>query len=106
MELFILPIFITALSGTTVPLDHPKRDRVSGDSVLRIKSVKQKAGLSAVAVQELVAALNADNIKIRIEAANQLVNRIGNAAVEPVKAVLQKRRHPANMFIAYGCCIA
>ncbi|MBX3253201.1 MAG: HEAT repeat domain-containing protein [Chitinophagaceae bacterium] len=99
--IYIADFYNSIIGHYEVPLDHPKRDRVSG-RIWRITYKGQsnkKQDLSAAAVQELVAALNADNIKIRMEAANQLVNRIGNAAAEPAKAVLLKKDAGSREYI-------
>jgi len=46
-----------------------------------------------------VTALNADNIKIRIEAANQLVDRIGVTATEPAKSILVKKDATSREYV-------
>ncbi|MBX2925346.1 MAG: c-type cytochrome [Chitinophagaceae bacterium] len=91
--IYIADFYNSIIGHYEVPLDHPKRDRISG-RIWRITykgRSNKKQDLSAANVQELSAALNADNIKIRMEAANQLADRIGNDAIEPAKAVLAKK---------------
>ncbi|MCC6287945.1 MAG: c-type cytochrome [Chitinophagaceae bacterium] len=91
--IYIADFYNSIIGHYEVPLDHPKRDRISG-RIWRITYKGQsnkKQDLSIASVKELFAALNADNIKIRMEAANQLTDRIGKAAIEPAKAILQKK---------------
>lgn len=99
--IYIADFYNSIIGHYEVPLDHPKRDRISG-RIWRITykgASNKKQDLMAATAQDLIAALNADNIKIRIEAANQLVNRIGNAAVEPAKAVLAKKDATSREYV-------
>lgn len=88
--LYIADFYNSIIGHYEVPLDHPKRDRVSG-RIWRV-TYKGKSGKSTnwtqASLQELIKALNGDNIKNRLTAANELVDRIGNNAVAPLKEKL------------------
>ncbi|MFT3948308.1 MAG: HEAT repeat domain-containing protein [Agriterribacter sp.] len=91
--IYIADFYNSIIGHYEVPLDHPMRDRIRG-RIWRITYKGQsnkKQDLSTATAKELFAALNADNIKIRMEAANQLTGRIGKDAIEPAKAMLQKK---------------
>ncbi|MFT3747356.1 MAG: c-type cytochrome [Agriterribacter sp.] len=91
--IYIADFYNSIIGHYEVPLDHPKRDRIRG-RIWRITYKGQsnkKQDLTTATAKELFAALNADNIKIRMEAANQIAGRIGKDAIEPAKAILQKK---------------
>lgn len=99
--IYIADFYNSIIGHYEVPLDHPKRDKIRG-RIWRITYKGQsnkKQDLTAATATELINALNADNIKIRIEAANQLVNRIGNGAIEPAKSVLTKKDVAAREYV-------
>src|SRR5690606_31317696 len=73
-----------------VPLDHPKRDKTRG-RIWRITYKGKehgKANLITAPLDELVAALDHDNLVVRFAAANQLVQRFGGPAVEAVTTLI------------------
>lgn len=99
--IYIADFYNSIIGHYEVPLDHPKRDRIRG-RIWRITYKGQsnkKQDLSTATAKELFAALNAENIKIRIEAANQLTDRIGIDAVEPAKAMLQKKDASTRQYV-------
>lgn len=99
--IYIADFYNSIIGHYEVPLDHPKRDRVSG-RIWRVTYKGQsnkKQDLTTATVQELIAALNANNIKIRIEAANQLVNRIGKSAIDPATSVLTKKGATSRQYV-------
>jgi len=91
--LYIADFYNSIIGHYEVPLDHPKRDRVSG-RIWRV-TYKGKAGKpvdwTQATVQELLKALNADNIRNRMTAASELADRIGKDAVTPVKERLNDK---------------
>jgi putative heme-binding domain-containing protein len=99
--IYVADFYNSIIGHYEVPLDHPKRDRIRG-RIWRITYKGQsnkKQDLSIAAAKELFAALNADNIKTRMEAANQLVDRIGKDAVEPAKAMLANKEGSSREYV-------
>lgn len=91
--LYIADFYNSIIGHYEVPLDHPKRDKARG-RIWRItykgKSNERKDWTKA-SVEELVKALDNDNMFIRMTAADQLADRIGGEAVQPVAAVLGEK---------------
>ncbi|HEX8039800.1 MAG TPA: c-type cytochrome, partial [Chryseosolibacter sp.] len=84
--LYIADFYNSIIGHYEVPLDHPKRDKIRG-RIWRItyKGKENKyQDLSAATATALVAALDHNNLVTRFAAADQLVDRIGQAAVQPV----------------------
>ncbi|MDQ2656850.1 MAG: c-type cytochrome, partial [Bacteroidota bacterium] len=74
-----------------VPLDHPKRDKVRG-RIWRITykgKDNDRQDLTTASIGQLISALDHENLVIRFTAADQLVERIGKAAVTPVEALIK-----------------
>jgi putative heme-binding domain-containing protein len=88
--LYIADFYNSIIGHYEVPLDHPKRDKIRG-RIWRItyegKGHKQN-NLTTAPLEQLVASLDHDNLVVRFAAANQLVERIGKSAVEPVMALV------------------
>lgn len=86
--LYIADFYNSIIGHYEVPLDHPKRDRIRG----RIWRVTYKGksndyqDLTVASADELIASLNHDNMIARFAAADQLADRVGDAAAEPVLA--------------------
>src|SRR5205085_11562629 len=78
-----------------VPLNHPGRDRTSG-RIWRIvpgegsgfRGQGSVGDLSNAPVEDLIKTLAHPNITARMLAMDQLSDRIGKAAVEPLRAVV------------------
>lgn len=99
--IYIADFYNSIIGHYEVPLDHPKRDRVSG-RIWRVTykgKTNKPVDQATATVQELVTALNADNIRNRMTAANELVERTGEAAITPVKEVLAKKNVTAREYI-------
>ena len=89
--LYIADFYNSIIGHYEVPLDHPKRDKTRG-RIWRITYKGKEHGqndLTTASVDELVAALNHDNLVVRFAAANQLVERIGEPAVEAVATLVE-----------------
>ena len=88
--LYIADFYNSIIGHYEVPLDHPKRDRIRG-RIWRItykgKSNDQQ-DLTAASAEDLVRALDHDNIVIRLAAADQLSERIGKPATELVSDLI------------------
>lgn len=99
--LYVADFYNSIIGHYEVPLDHPKRDRIRG-RIWRI-TYKGKSNpytdLKKATQEQLLAALDADNIKIRLEAANQLVDRMGKEAIQPVKDILNKPQISGRQYI-------
>lgn len=99
--LYIADFYNSIIGHYEVPLDHPKRDKFRG-RIWRItyKGKKNKpTDLTTASVESLVESLDKDNMPIRMAAADQLADRIGSAAVEPVKALLNQKEISARQYI-------
>src|SRR5690606_4264724 len=88
--LYIADFYNSIIGHYEVPLDHPKRDKVRG----RIWRVTYKGksnklqDLTTAPAEQLVSALDNENLVIRFAAADQLVERIGSSATKPVEALV------------------
>lgn len=85
--LYVADFYNAIIGHYEVPLDHPKRDKQRG-RIWRItyKGKKNdKLDLSAMDTDGLIAQLNNNNLPIRMAATDQLTDRIGPDAIEPLK---------------------
>lgn len=99
--IYVADFYNSIIGHYEVPLDHPKRDRISG-RIWRITykgKANKRIDLKTAGLDQLMASLDADNIKIRLEAANQLVDRIGNPAINAAKDVIGKKESSARQYI-------
>ena len=91
--LYVADFYNSIIGHYEVPLDHPKRDKVRG----RIWRITYKGddrqspspNLAAASTQELLAALDHDNLVVRMTAADQLADRVGKEAIRPVAELLR-----------------
>ena len=94
--LYIADFYNSIIGHYEVPLDHPKRDKIRG-RIWRItykgKSVKPQ-DLTSASPEALISALDDDNLIVRLAAADQLAERIGNTAVDPVKKLVETAESP------------
>jgi putative heme-binding domain-containing protein len=98
--LYIADFYNRIIGHYEVPLDHPGRDRERG----RIWRVlyrgegavpsSRPADLSRASAAELIAALRAPNLTSRLLATDQLTDRIGAEAVEPLRQALAEDPSP------------
>jgi putative heme-binding domain-containing protein len=99
--LYIADFYNSIIGHYEVPLNHPKRDRIRG-RIWRItykgEDNKPKDWTSASA-DELVSALDTDNLVVRMAAADQLADRIGKSAVAPVTRLINKKGVSARAYI-------
>ncbi len=94
--LYIADFYNRIIGHYEVPLDNPGRDHVRG----RIWRITYKGQLTKqgtqdwtkASVAELLEALSTDNLPIRMTATDQLVHRIGQPSVEPIRQLLNRRR--------------
>ncbi len=98
--LYIADFYNSIIGHYEVPLDHPKRDKIRG-RIWRItyKGKENKyEDLSTANEKELVAALDHNNLVTRLAAADQLVDRIGQAAVQPVLDLINSKEVSARAY--------
>lgn len=106
--LYVADFYNAIIGHYEVPLGHPKRDKQRG----RIWRITYKGehndvkDLTSATTDELVNALDADNIATRMLAADQLVDRIGAAAADPLKQVVANastspRKYLHSLWVLY-----
>lgn len=99
--LYIADFYNSIIGHYEVPLNHPKRDKIRG-RIWRI-TYKGKANelkdLSTANVSELVTALDHDNLVIRLAAADELSERIGKDAAEPLNTLIADEDVSARAYI-------
>lgn len=90
--LYVADFYNRIIGHYEVPLDHPGRDKVRG----RIWRITYKGSTHAgrtdwttAPIEELIAALSHDNLPLRMTVTDQLTDRIGKAAVEPLRELLE-----------------
>ncbi len=91
--LYIADFYNSIIGHYEVPLDHPRRDHTRG-RIWRITykgKHNDKKDWTTANINDLLHALDMDNMYIRFRAADQLVDRIGKEAVQPVNAVLSEK---------------
>lgn len=91
--MYIADFYNSIIGHYEVPLDHPKRDKIRG-RIWRITykgKADKKTDWSKATLEELFKALNADNLKVRMTAGDQLVDHYGTQSIAPVKALIAKK---------------
>jgi len=99
--LYIADFYNRIIGHYEVPLDHPQRDRIRG-RIWRItyKGMRNETkDWSVAAINDLLRALDMDNMPVRMMAADQLAERIGKQAVEPVAALLSEKNSSTRKYI-------
>jgi putative heme-binding domain-containing protein len=98
--LYIADFYNSIIGHYEVPLNHPKRDRVRG----RIWRITYKGtdhpmnDLTTAVKEELVRALDHDNLVVRFSAADQLVERIGPSAGGSITTLLDSDEVSARVY--------
>jgi len=88
--IYVADFYNAIIGHYEAPLGHPKRDKERG----RIWRITYKGeqnnttDLTTASLENLLSALDADNITFRMAAADQLADRIGAPAIEPLKSLL------------------
>jgi len=91
--LYIADFYNSIIGHYEVPLDHPRRDHTRG-RIWRITyngKHNDKKDWTAANINDLLHALDMDNMFVRMTAADQLADRIGKEAIQPVTAVLNEK---------------
>lgn len=88
--IYVADFYNAIIGHYEVPLGHPKRDKQRG----RIWRITYKgehndvSDLTVAKLEELINAFDQDNIVTRMAAADQIADRIGKDAIEPLKNIL------------------
>jgi len=91
--IYIADFYNSIIGHYEVPLDHPKRDKIRG-RIWRVTYkglADKKKDWTKAGIDELFRALDADNLRVRMTAGDQLVDRIGTQAINPIKALVSKK---------------
>lgn len=93
--LYVADFYNSIIGHYEVPLDHPKRDKVRG-RIWRItytgaKNNSENINLQEKNINELISALDDDNLHIRMTAADQLADRFGQQAARPLADKLRSQ---------------
>ncbi|MCC8426866.1 PVC-type heme-binding CxxCH protein [Mucilaginibacter sp. UR6-11] len=99
--LYIADFYNSIIGHYEVPLDDPHRDKTRG-RIWRITYKGQhnpNKDWTAATIDELLSALDMQNIAVRMAVTDQLSDRIGMKAVAPLKAVLGKKSTSAIKYI-------
>jgi len=96
--IYIADFYNAIIGHYEVPLGHPKRDKQRG-RIWRITYKGEQndvSDLTTASVNDLLAALDADNITTRLAATDQLADRIGAPAIEYLKASIADKEVSAS----------
>lgn len=94
--IYVADFYNAIIGHYEVPLGHPKRDKQRG----RIWRITYKgehndvSDLTVAKLEELISAFDQDNIVTRMAAADQIADRIGTDAIEPLKNILTDGTSP------------
>lgn len=99
--LYIADFYNSIIGHYEVPLNHPRRDKVRG-RIWRI-TYKGKSNdmqdLTTATPEKLIAALDHDNIVVRLAAADQLTERVGNSATGAVTELVDKKETSPRAYV-------
>lgn len=99
--LYIADFYNSIIGHYEVPLDHPKRDKVRG-RIWRI-TYKGKSNkvmdLTSASPEQLVAALDHDNLIVRFLASDQLTDRAGEKAASLVQEKVSGENTSGRLYI-------
>lgn len=99
--IYIADFYNAIIGHYEVPLGHPKRDKTRG----RIWRITYKGqhnevpDLSKSQLNELIEALGHDNMTIRMTATDQITDRIGQKAGDPLKALLSSSTVTTQQYV-------
>ncbi|RCH54770.1 dehydrogenase [Mucilaginibacter hurinus] len=99
--IYIADFYNSIIGHYEVPLDDPRRDRVRG-RIWRITykgMANKKTDLSVATLDALLAALDMQNMQIRMLAADQIADRIGQPAVAALKNIIKKKNTSPTKYI-------
>jgi putative heme-binding domain-containing protein len=99
--LYIADFYNSIIGHYEVPLNHPKRDRIRG-RIWRITyegKHNELKDLTSASLEDLVSSLDHDNLVVRFAAADQLSERIGQPAIDPLTTLINNKDVSAREYI-------
>jgi putative heme-binding domain-containing protein len=99
--LYVADFYNAIIGHYEVPLGHPKRDKQRG-RIWRITykgEQNAKNDLTKANLEELVTTLNADNMVLRMNAADQIADRIGTSAAPSLVALVTDNNTPTRQHV-------
>lgn len=99
--IYVADFYNAIIGHYEVPLGHPKRDKQRG-RIWRITykgDHNEKKDLAKASVNELIEALKLDNMVARMNAADQIADRIGPAAVPSLKSLIADKNVSSQQYV-------
>ncbi|MBP9926419.1 MAG: HEAT repeat domain-containing protein [Cyclobacteriaceae bacterium] len=99
--IYVADFYNAIIGHYEVPLGHPKRDKQRG-RIWRITykgDHNEKKDLTKASLDELIEALKLDNIVMRMNAADQIADRIGPAAVPSLKSLIADKSTTPQQYV-------
>ena len=99
--LYIADFYNSIIGHYEVPLSHPKRDKVRG-RIWRITykgQVNDINDLMIAQLDDLLKLLDSDNLVVRMAAADQVADRIGKSAADPVRSFISEKGISGRAYI-------
>lgn len=99
--LYVADFYNSIIGHYEVPLNHPQRDKIRG----RIWRITYKGehndlkDLTTASLDDLALALDADNLVVRMAAADQLADRIGKPAVSAMNDLINNKKVSPRAYI-------
>lgn len=99
--MYVADFYNAIIGHYEVPLGHPKRDKQRG-RIWRITykgDVNPVKDLSTATLDDLLASLDANNLPVRMTAADQIADRIGAAAVPALNQIVTDKKTSPRKYI-------
>jgi putative heme-binding domain-containing protein len=99
--IYVADFYNAIIGHYEVPLGHPKRDKSRG----RIWRITYKGDqnkpidFTTLSLDDLLGALDHENLSMRMTAADQVADRIGEEAIAPLQAALQDQKTSARKYV-------
>lgn len=99
--IYVADFYNAIIGHYEAPLGHPKRDKQRG-RIWRITykgDQNEKNDLTKTSLEELIEALNLDNMVLRMNAADQIADRIGSSAVPSLKSLVADKNTTPQQYV-------
>ncbi len=99
--MYVADFYNAIIGHYEVPLGHPKRDKQRG-RIWRITykgDVNPVKDLSTAPAEELLASLNANNLPVRMTAADQVADRIGQSAIPALNKIIDDKSSTPRQYM-------
>ena len=99
--LYVADFYNAIIGHYEAPLGHPKRDKERG-RIWRITyrgEHNDLSDLTTASLDDLLNTLDVDNITSRMAAADQIADRIGTSAIEPLKSLLTVEETSSRKYV-------